>query len=333
MKICIERSDRMGDMILTLPVIQGIKQQNPKTIIHVIGSKKNLKICRKYSLIDKIFEKSKISSSFNNFTKSISGEKYDYYFTFSPGWFGLHVGLFSKSKFKSSLIFKSRYSSNIFSKLGQIIFSKLFYSQLLVIDRFKLIRLNKNIHQTNMMMDLVSKSGLAISRKTQTEFFLKNVFKLNKNKLVCIIHLSSKWVNNYYSEENFNDLLKLLNEKDISVYLTTDETTKNKFSKIFDTFDIVENPSTMQKSTKNILICNNFDFENWTSLINQADYVITPESGCTHIASITRCKLAVIYDSDNSPNSIKQEYAPWNKEYLALETNDKELNQKLLNFI
>ena len=49
--------------------------------------------------------------------------------------------------------------------------------------------------------------------------------------------------------------------------------------------------------------------------------------------SLTKCKLAVIYDYDNSPHSIKKEYAPWNKEYLALETNDKGLNQKLLNFI
>ena len=81
------------------------------------------------------------------------------------------------------------------------------------------------------------------------------------------------------------------------------------------------------------LICKNFNFENWTSLINQADYVITPESGCTHIASLTKCKLAVIYDSDNSPHSIKKEYAPWNKEYLFLESSDNELNQKLYNFI
>lgn len=117
------------------------------------------------------------------------------------------------------------------------------------------------------------------------------------------------------------------------MYLTTDETTKNKFSKIFEIYNTVESPIKIEKSAKNILICNNFDFENWTSLINQADYVITPESGCTHIASLTKCKLAVIYDADNSPNSIRQEYAPWNKEYLDLETNDNELNQKLLNFI
>ena len=89
MKICIERSDRMGDMILTLPVIQGIKEKNPQAIIHVIASQKNVKICKQYSLIDKIFEKSKISSSFNKLRKSISAENYDYYFTFSPGWFGL----------------------------------------------------------------------------------------------------------------------------------------------------------------------------------------------------------------------------------------------------
>ena len=48
MKICIERSDRMGDMILTLPVIQGIKEKNPQAIVHVITSQKNSKICKQY---------------------------------------------------------------------------------------------------------------------------------------------------------------------------------------------------------------------------------------------------------------------------------------------
>jgi len=333
MKICIERSDRMGDIILTLPVIQGIKQKNPQATIHVVASEKNLKICRQFSLIDKTYKKSNSSSAFNNLTKSIRSEQYDYYFTFSPGWFGLFLGFFSKSKFKSSLILRSRYKSNIFSKLGQILFSKLFYSKSSVINRFKSLQSNKDIHQTYMMMDLVSKSGIAISRKTQTKFIFNKVFTLNKNKPVLVMHLSSKWINVYYSEDDFTDLLKLLIEKDISIFLTTDETTKNKFSKIFNTFDVVEDPNNIQKNTKNILICNNFDFENWTSLINQADYVITPESGCTHIASLTKCKLAVIYNADNSAKSIRQEYAPWNKEFLALETNDKELNKKLLNFI
>jgi len=333
MKICIERSDRMGDMILTLPVIQGIKQKNPQAIVHVVASHKNLKICKQFSLIDKTYEKSTSLSTFNNLIKSISAEKYDYYFTFCPGWFGLRLGFFSKSQFKSSLILQSRYKSNVFRKLGQIIFSKLFYSLTLVVDRFKSLNTNNNIHQTKMMIDVVSKSGLAINENTKTKFIFTNVHELNKRKPVCVIHLSSKWINSYYVEDDFENLLKLLKNKNILIYLTSDETTKNKFRKIFSVFPVVDDPKDLLKNNENIIICNNFDFENWTSLINQADYVITPESGCTHIASLTKCKLAVIYDSDNSPKKIKHEYAPWNKEYLALETNDKGLNQKLLNFI
>tara|TARA_X000000368_G_scaffold340611_1_gene278875 strand:- start:9 stop:560 length:552 start_codon:yes stop_codon:yes gene_type:complete len=183
------------------------------------------------------------------------------------------------------------------------------------------------------MNNVVSKSGLEIGENIKTEFIFTNVFKLNKEKPACVIHLSSKWINNYYSEDDFIVLPKSLEEKSLSIYLTSDETTKNKFSKIFSIFPVVDDPKDLLKNNENIIICNNFDFENWTSLINQADYVITPESGCTHIASLTKCKLAVIYDSDNSPKNIKHEYAPWNKEYLALETNDKGLNKKLLNFI
>jgi len=333
MKICIERSDRMGDMILTLPVIQGIKQQNPQATIHVVASHKNLKICKQFSLIDKTYEKPTSSSAFNNLIKSISAEKYDYYFTFSPGWFGLLLGFFSKSKFKSSLILKSRYKSNVFSKFWQIIFSKTFFSLCLVLSRFKLLHAKENIHQTNMMMDIVLKSGLTISENSKTEFTFTNVLTLEKNKPVCVIHLSSKWINNYYSEDDFEDLLRLLKDKNLSIYLTSDETTKNKFSKIFDLYPVFDDPNNLLQNTKDISICNNFNFENWTNLINQADYVITPESGCTHIASLTNCKLSVIYDTDNSPKSIRLEYAPWNKEYLALETNDKKLNKKLLDFI
>ena len=332
MKICIERSDRMGDMILTLPVIQAIKEENPQATVHIVASKKNLKICKQFALIDKIHERSQSYSTFYKLAKSINSEKYDYYFTFSPGWFGLFLGLLSNSKFKSALILKSRYKSNFFSKLLQIIFSKIFYSMSLVIDRFKSLHENKNIHQTKMMMDVVSKSGLAISKNFKTNFEFTNLLALNQDKPISVIHLSSKWINKYYSEEDFGDMLESLKDKNLLIYLTSDETTKNKFSKIFYTYPVVDDPKNLQKNVGNISICNNFDFENWTSLINQADYVITPESGCTHIASLTKCKLAVIYDADNSPTSIKQEYAPWNKEYLSLESNDKALNKKLVNF-
>ena len=333
MKICIERSDRMGDMILTLPIIQGIKEKNPKASIDVVASKKNLKICELSNLINKTYEKTNNSSAFKQLTKSIRNEKYDYYFSFSPSWFGLCLGYYSKSKFKSALILQSRYKSNFFSKLWQIIFSKIFFSQSKVINRFKSLRENHDIHQTKMMMEVILNSGINLDKSNESKFAFTNAFTIKKDQKVCVIHLSSKWINKYYEEDNFLELLKTLENKNLRIYLTTDETTKSKFDKIFTLYSSTDKPSDLINNNKKILLCNNFDFENWTSLLNQADYSITPESGCTHIASLTNSKLCVIYDSDNLPKSIMREYAPWNKEYLALETNDIAINKKLLNFV
>ena len=333
MKICIERSDRMGDMILTLPIIQGIKEKNPNAIIDVVASKKNLKVCQLYHLINKTYEKTNNSSAFNQLTKSIKEEQYDYYFSFSPSWFGLLLGYYSQSKFKSVLILQTRYKSNFLSKLWHIIFTKIFFSQSKVVNRFKSLRENQDIHQTKMMMDVILNSGISLNKNCKSDFTFTNEFTIEKDNKVCVIHLSSKWINKYYQEDNFLELLKDLQNKNLRIYLTSDETTKSKFHKIFTLYPSTDKSSDLIKNDKQILICNNFDFENWTSLLNQADYTITPESGCTHIASLTNSKLCVIYDADNSPKSIMHEYAPWNKEYLVLETNDLDLNKKLVNFI
>ena len=83
MKICIERSDRMGDMILTLPVIRNKTKKstsyNSRSCI-----KKKYKICKQFSLIDKTYEKSTSSSSFNNLINSINAENMIIILLFHP---------------------------------------------------------------------------------------------------------------------------------------------------------------------------------------------------------------------------------------------------------
>ena len=75
------------------------------------------------------------------------------------------------------------------------------------------------------------------------------------------------------------------------------------------------------------------NFDNWTSIINSSTYVITPECGCTHIASLSEAKLCVIYDSDNVPGMIAEEYAPWKKKYNKLFSNNQNLEKELISFI
>ena len=333
MKICIVRNDRMGDMILTLPIIKSIKEENINSVVHVVGSQKNTNISKHFSFIDKFIHSSNSLSNFIHLVKYTRSQRYDYYLNFSPTWSGIFLGILSKSKIKSSLILKSRYKSKILSKCWQILITKLFFSKTKIVNRFKLLQQNKNIHQTSIMMSLTANTGVKIKDDTRLDFNFSNKFELQKNKPLCVIHLSSKWINNYYSEVNFLELLDSLIEKNILIYLTSDQTSSSKFSEIFKKCHVTNNSDHLLTTKKQLVICDNFDFESWVSVINQADYVITPECGCTHVASLTECKLSVIYDSDNSPSSIMNEYAPWKKQYLALETNDSYLNKKLLNFI
>ena len=89
MKICLIRNDKMGDMILTLPVVQGLKQANQDCKIDIVCSKKNQKICKNYKSIKKIFL---LQNKFYQVLKIISklrNEDYDYIFTFSPGIFSI----------------------------------------------------------------------------------------------------------------------------------------------------------------------------------------------------------------------------------------------------
>ena len=116
MKICLIRNDKMGDMILTLPVVQGLKEVNKNYKIDIVCSKKNQKICKKYKSINKIFL---LQNKFYQVLKIISklrNEDYDYIFTFSPGILSILISIFSKSKIKSLLIFKSRYKNIYMSK-------------------------------------------------------------------------------------------------------------------------------------------------------------------------------------------------------------------------
>ena len=207
MKICLIRNDKMGDMILTLPVVQGLKQANQDCKIDIVCSKKNQKICKNYKSIKKIFL---LQNKFYQVLKIISklrNEDYDYIFTFSPGIFSILISIFSKSKIKSLLIFKSRYKNNYMSKFFDRILGKIFFTHCLIIDRQ--LRYSKKIpiHQTEIMMELVTKNGLNFNNTAD----IKNEIRFNKielsSKKLCLIHLSSKWINKYFSEENFISLL------------------------------------------------------------------------------------------------------------------------------
>ena len=220
------------------------------------------------------------------------------------------------------------------SKLTERIFCKMFFNNISIVDRNLYFKQNKSINQSKLMQELVKQSGLVIAENE----VINNLFKFDKKnygqKEICLIHLSSKWINKYFSENQFINLLDKLKNTGKNIVMSSDQSSKQVFNKIYKKYKIINNEDFKNiKDIDKILIFEELDFDNWTSVINSSNYVITPECGCTHIASLTNCKLCVIYDADNFPEMISQEYAPWQKNYSKLKSNDNNLEKKLISFI
>ncbi len=334
MKICVVRIDKMGDMLLTLPVIQGLKKANEKYIIDVVCSDNNLRVCNNLSVINKIFLLNKKVSNIWNNIRNIRKQNYDYLYSFSPGWKSIIISILSKSKTKSVLILLSRYKSGIRSKLFERTLCKLFFNNIKIVDRNSYFRQKKSINQSELMQELVRQSGLKLLENE----LINTLFQFDKRnygqKEICLIHLSSKWINRYFLEDQFINLLNKFKNTGKNIVMSSDQSSKQVFNKIYKKYKKINNDAFRNlRDINEILILEELDFHNWTSIINSSAYVITPECGCTHIASLTDCNLCVIYDADNLPEMIAQEYAPWKKNYTKFKFNDDNLEEKLISFI
>ena len=112
MKICIVRIDKMGDMILTLPIIQGLNKSD--NTVDVVCSQRNLKICEKLNIINKIYLLHKNLTKILSTIREIIKKNYDYIFTFSP-----EMNIFS---FSSTLQERFYFTSNIFFNTSYFLF-------------------------------------------------------------------------------------------------------------------------------------------------------------------------------------------------------------------
>ena len=85
-----------------------------------------------------------------------------------------------------------------------------------------------------MMFNLIEECNIIYNYDVSIDIDLplkKLVFYQEKT---ITIHLSDKWINSFYSENNLLELISSINNKNCKVILTTDHSTQNKFKKIYD---------------------------------------------------------------------------------------------------
>ncbi len=332
--ICIIRNDRMGDMILTLPIIKAIKTNYPNSNICIICSNVNAFLCKEIKFLDKIFIFNKNDTFISKVKFIINFRKfsYDLVFNFSQNIETFLLLLIGKSSNKLSLIYLSRYGNSKFSKIFQRLFSKLFFINNLKIDRNEFFKNKLQFHQTEMMYQLVKKK---LNIKKPTSFHLipnkKDLTNIFEKRI--LIHLPERWIDSKYSENDIIELLNKIRDNYGKIYITTDQSSKKKFIKIYQLYEKYndENIHELCKSTQNIIILDRLNFKNWREAILNSKLVITYECGCVHVASMLNVPLLVVYDYNNRPFMINKEYAPYTTNYQKVIVNQQKINQEIMS--
>ncbi len=311
--IAIIRDDRLGDTILTLPVVKKLKEDFPKSRITMIISGISKNLLQMFDFIDDIIV---IENSIKTINK-INSKNFDLILNFSP-LKGKSYKFFLKAKRKVNIIYCSRYKQKFSNyKLRGFILNFFFNSNYL----YKRDDIKNLIHQTIFMNKILNYEGLSISKQPKKI----NLNLKNKLKYDCLIHLSNRWINNEYFYYDFVSLIREISKKTKNISFSTDLIISADIKKIIK----------ILKSNKKCDFFLKPSFKKWINLLDQSKFVITPECGCSHVCGILDKKAVVIYNRNNKSNFIKKEYHPYlAKKIIQINSGSgPKLNNKILSYI
>jgi ADP-heptose:LPS heptosyltransferase len=309
-KICIIRDDRLGDAILTLPIINKLKKTYKNSKITLVISPISAELVKKFDFFDNLI----VSKNNLETLKEINQNNFDLIINFAP-LKNKFYKLFLKSKNKIHLSFQSRYKKKKNRRI-QNIFLKIFFHKIYFYERNNL---NELRHQTEFMDSMLISEELYDSEKPKrVKLKLKNLSRFD-----YLIHLSDRWFKSEYENKNFTDLIGILLKNNSKISITTDLYISNNLRVLID--EIIKNFKLQ------CFIMPSFD--EWINLINQSNVIITAESGCSHICGLLNKKTIIIYDSQNKPEFIMKEFKPYeNKNSIQIKsTSGKKLNSEIIS--
>lgn len=331
---CFIRNDKMGDLILTLPVLRSFKRLKPTARLLVVCSDENIKLARQFDFIDEIIliNKPRNIRDLRQAITLLNQFAITHAFNCSPGFQNLILLAAARANGKSSMIYQSRYQKvTRFSKIQYRLICELFNIKSQVVDRLSRFEKNQIIHQTSMVQQLVQAThqvgdyeALSLRKKNQS------IQAAYSNRIM--VHASARWLGKGYTENDFIDLVQNINRISGKVIITTDGGSARVFHQIYKKYPVVNNSDLTKNHwlKQDIIIANELDFTNWQAMIASTKSVITYECGCVHMAALYKKKTIIVYDPDNVPEMIHAEYRPWIENHQAIMARRQEVNHLVL---
>jgi len=324
-KILIFRTDRIGDLVNTSPILKSLKNYYNKSEIHLVCSKYNSAVALNYDFIDKVLIydiNSNLLTKIKFFLKTIN-IKYTICVPIDGKKISKLVTLFIKAKQKYIISFKKEkkifgIKINIFRP--SLLFCKIFFDTYIICDENynkKNVNLEFNNHYLSMYYYLFKKNNIKlISEKhvfnieKNSSYTFKKFFMKHVNNIFINIHIDYKWDKHQIDFNKFILFLKKISSIKKVIISSGKEGSfffdklKNKFNSY--SFDNL-NSSKSISTNRNILLIENLSINLLACFLKESSLNISSHSGA--IVQISAAFNVPIIDFIKK--NQKNEYDRW----------------------
>lgn len=296
MKYLIFRTDRIGDFLITLPLLKSIKRNNPVSKISVVVSSKNIDFVKKSNYVDEVFllrsnkfiDKIKLFFILNKYS-------YEAIIVSDKKNRSLFLSFFLKAKNK---IF------NVSKEFQKKILNFFFKNTFLDNDKIENTPIKEILKKNciSLNIDLIDKDfNFFDIDQFKDQFTFKTLSNLDEMNYI-VFHCDEKWELLNYSKlykkankltdislnkKNFiNFLTKLSKKKSLKIIITTgflDTNIINDLKK--DSNKIESSLYELKLNNQNCFLITNQNFFSMSHLISKSNLFISCHGAFTHVAS------------------------------------------------
>ena len=312
--ILIFRTDKIGDLIVTIPTILTIKKYFGAIDITLVASEKNYKYADNLGIFNQIhqFPKKNIFSKIF-FINKLHKKKFDYIFIFDGKERSILSAFFINAKLKVVLSPRIKFYYKMF--------------------RMKFFEDNENTNLNEVFQKMLFNSN--INTQISNYDFLKDKKDNNFSKFIPIfqyvhIHLDEKWFNNLYiksytdinpSSHEFTDFINTISEND-NILITTGlielDLVKELINNYFEKVD--DNIYCNKRMNKSVYLIYKPTFEDIESLLRNSKTLISCHGAITHAANSLNVKIIDIIEENK--NSFYQRFTSYLSKYSKVYRKD-----------
>ncbi|MCD4784195.1 MAG: glycosyltransferase family 9 protein [Candidatus Eremiobacteraeota bacterium] len=305
-KILHIRLDRLGDVILSTPLLRALYDNWKDKEVHALVTpytREVLEECPYVSEI-KVFSNKWSIGERLSFLNHLKKEEYDLVIAHSPTSFSYFTAFFTKAQHRIGYVYEER---PIVAKLV-----KMALTDPIMLDiRSRLAAGEKIPHEVEQGLMIAEKLGLKIKSRDlylkPTDKDFKHVDKMMEkwfwtNKKIFGIHLSNKWLALGWEVKHFHRLVNEIQRKWKGSYVL--------FTYGSYEIDIGREIHDYYKNKTTVHAVWDLSIKQWAAMLKKCTFLITTDTGAVHVAASQKVPVIVIYHPDNYELNSRQ-WAPW----------------------